>query len=120
MTMFTKPFRVKSNTQMKGSDKKKLKAAVKKCFPSLSDEDLNVLLPMKEEIVVNKIFTFSEESCLVYIHKKNAVFIELEKEKLFIPTVYTLWKLPEVCYYGQCMLVVCLTLNAEMSRYCRL
>ena len=96
MTMFTKPFRVKSNTQMKGSDKKKLKAAVKKCFPTLSDEDLNVLLPMKEEIVVNKIFTFSEESCLVYIHKKNAVFIELEKEKLFIPTVYTLWKLPEV------------------------
>ena len=76
MTMFTKPFRVKSNTQMKGSDKKKLKANVKKCFPSISDEDLNVLLPMKEEIVVNKIFTFSEESCLVYIHKKNAVFIE--------------------------------------------
>ena len=57
---------------------------------------LNVLLPLKEEIVVNKIFTFSEESVLVYIHKKNAVFIELEKEKLFIPTVYTLWKLPEV------------------------
>ena len=67
-----------------------------KCFPAISDDDLNVLLPMKEEIVVNKIFTFSEESCLVYIHKKNAVFIELEKEKLFIPTVYTLWKLPEV------------------------
>ena len=31
--MFAKPFRVKSNTQMKGSDKKKLKAEVRKKFP---------------------------------------------------------------------------------------
>ena len=94
-------------------------AAVKKCFPSLSDEDLNVLLPMKEEIVVNKIFTFSEESCLVYIHKKNAVFIELEKEKLFIPTVYTLWKLPEVCYYTDNACLLFADSAAKMSRYCR-
>ena len=33
--MFLKPFRVKSNTQMKGSDKKKLKAELKKRFPYL-------------------------------------------------------------------------------------
>ena len=77
---------------------------------------MNVLLPMKEEIVVNKIFTFSEESCLVYIHKKNAVFIELEKEKLFIPTVYTLWKLPEVCFSDKSIPD---DSEAGMSRYCR-
>ena len=96
MTIFTKPFRVKTNTQMKGSDKKKLKAALKKSFPALSDEHLSDLLPMKEEIVVSKIFTFTEESVLLYIHNKNTVFFEMEKEKQFFPSVYTLWKIPDL------------------------
>ena len=96
MTIFTKPFRVKSNTQMKGSDKKKLKASLKKSFPSLTDEQLSELLPMKEEIVVSKIFTFTEESILLYIHNKNTVFFEMEKEKQIFPTVYTLWKIPDL------------------------
>lgn len=96
MTIFIKPFRVKSNTQMKGSDKKKLKASLKKSFPNLSDTDLNVLLPTKEEIVVSKIFTFNEESVLLYIHNKNTVFFEMEKDKIFFPTVYTLWKHPNL------------------------
>ena len=96
MPMFLKPFRVKSNTQMKGSDKKKLKATLKKHFPKLSDEDLNILLPTKDEIVVSKIYTFAEESVLLYIHGKNAVFFELEKEKIFYPSVYTLWKNPDL------------------------
>ena len=96
MTIFTKPFRVKSNTQMKGSDKKKLKASLKKSFPSLTDDQLSELLPMKEEIVVSKIFTFTEESILLYIHNKNTVFFEMEKEKQIFPTVYTLWKIPDL------------------------
>jgi len=96
MTIFIKPFRVKSNTQMKGSDKKKLKAALKKSFSKLTDDDLNQLLPAKEEIVVSKIFTFSEESVLLYIHNKNTVFFEMEKDKIFFPSIYTLWKYPEM------------------------
>lgn len=96
MTIFTKPFRVKSNTQMKGSDKKKLKASIKKSFPDLTDDHLNDLLPMKEEIVVSKIFTFTEDSVLLYIHNKNTVFFEMEKEKQFFPSVYTLWKVPDM------------------------
>ena len=96
MTIFIKPFRVKSNTQMKGSDKKKLKASLKKSFSKLTDDDLNKLLPTKEEIVVSKIFTFNEESVLLYIHNKNAVFFEMEKDRIFFPSIYTLWKYPEV------------------------
>jgi len=99
MTIFIKPFRVKSNTQMKGSDKKKLKASLKKFFPNLSDDDLNALLPTKEEIVVSKIFTFNEESVLLYIHNKKTVFFEMEKDKIFFPTVYTLWKHPNLIPY---------------------
>jgi len=96
MTIFIKPFRVKSNTQMKGSDKKKLKASLKKSFSKLTDDDLNKLLPTKEEIVVSKIFTFNEESVLLYIHNKNTVFFEMEKDRIFFPSIYTLWKYPEL------------------------
>jgi len=84
---------------MKGSDKKKLKASLKKFFPNLSDDDLNALLPTKEEIVVSKIFTFNEESVLLYIHNKNTVFFEMEKDKVYFPSVYTLWKYPEFIPY---------------------
>ena len=81
---------------MKGSDKKKLKASIKKAFPCLSEDQMNELLPMKDEIVVSKIFTFTEESVLLYIHNKNTIFFELEKEKQVFPTVYTLWKIPDM------------------------
>ena len=57
--MFIKPFRVKSSSQMKGSDKKKFKADIKKKFAYFSDPDidLNDLIPNKEELVVTKIET---------------------------------------------------------------
>ena len=48
--MFHKPFRVKSSTQMKGSDKKKLKADLKKKYAILHDDALNSLIPAKEEV----------------------------------------------------------------------
>ena len=38
----------------------------------------------------------SGESVLLYILGKNTVFFQLEKEHNFLPSVYTLWKYPEV------------------------
>ena len=38
----------------------------------------------------------SGESVLLYILGKNTVFFQLEKEQNFLPSVYTLWKYPEV------------------------
>jgi len=96
MTMFLKPFRIKSNTQMKGSDKKKLKVSLKKVFPVLSDKDLDALLPTKNEIIISKVYTFAGDSVLFYVHGKNTVFFELEKDKIVYPTVYTLWKYPKL------------------------
>ena len=90
--MFAKPFRTKSNIQMKGSDKKKFRAEVKKSFPGLDDTSLGDLVPVKEEILVTKVATHSGESVLVYFHAKTPLFFELEK-RLF-PSVYTLWKHP--------------------------
>merc|ERR1719348_2821689 len=82
---------------MKGSDKKKLKASLKACYPALTDTDLATLLPNKEELIVSKIFTFSEESVLLYSLAKHMVFFQVEKAGLmFWPTVYTLWRHPSL------------------------
>jgi len=96
MGLFVRPFRVKSNTQMKGSDKKKLKAQLKTCFPELTDDDLNLLIPNKDEIITSKVYTYGGESVLLYISNRDCVFFQLEKDKTFFPTVYTLWKHPKL------------------------
>jgi len=81
---------------MKGSDKKKLKVSLAKVFSFLSEKDFDLLLPTKDEIIMSKIFTFAGDSVLLYVHNKNAVFFELEKDKVVYPTVYTLWKYPQL------------------------
>ena len=100
--MFIKPFRVKSSSQMKGSDKKKFKADIRKKFKYFTDPDvdqdaLNDLIPNKEELVVTKIETFSGDAVLLY-HRgsKNVLFFELEKDKLIFPTLWTLWQHPDL------------------------
>lgn len=90
--MFAKVFRVKSNTVMKGSDKRKLKADISASFPSLSADELSELIPNKEELNVVKIYAHKGDSVILYVHQKNPVFFELEKR--LYPTVYLLWRYP--------------------------
>ena len=87
--MFTKPFRVKSSSQMKGSDKKKFKADIRKKFsayfsdPDVDQDALNDLIPNKEELVVTKIETFNGDAVLLYQKLKNTIlFFELECSSL--------------------------------------
>ncbi|MED6241137.1 hypothetical protein ATANTOWER_031751 [Ataeniobius toweri] len=90
--MFAKPFRVKSNTVLKGSDRRKLKADLSAAFPSLSADDLSELAPNKEEINVVKIYAHKGEAVTLYVLHKNPLFFELEKR--LYPTVYVLWRYP--------------------------
>ncbi|XP_037539876.1 eukaryotic translation initiation factor 2D [Nematolebias whitei] len=90
--MFAKPFRVKSNTAIKGSDRRKLKADLLAAFPSLSAEELSELVPSKEECNVVKIYAHKGEAVTVYVLHKNPLFFELEKQ--LYPTVYVLWRRP--------------------------
>ena len=82
--MFIKPFRVKSQCQMKGSDKKKLKAQVKAQF-SISDSDtasLEILFPPKDDFKSIKIYTHNGESVVVYSVGKDPLFFEIDKQKV--------------------------------------
>lgn len=90
--MFAKPFRVKSNTVIKGSDRRKLKADVSAAFPALSADELAELVPNKEELNVVKVYAHKGDAVTLYVLNKNPLFFELEKR--LYPTVYALWRFP--------------------------
>lgn len=90
--MFAKAFRVKSNTVIKGSDRRKLRADISTAFPSLSAEDLNELVPNKEELNIVKIYAHKGDAATLFVLYKNPIFFQLGKQ--LFPTVYTLWRYP--------------------------
>ncbi|XP_041083712.1 eukaryotic translation initiation factor 2D isoform X2 [Polyodon spathula] len=92
--MFAKPFRVKSNIAIKGSDRRKLKADISTAFPMLSAEQISEVIPNKEDLNVVKIYTHKGDSVTLYVLHKNPIFFEVER-KLY-PTVYTLWLFPDL------------------------
>ncbi|XP_072305808.1 eukaryotic translation initiation factor 2D [Eucyclogobius newberryi] len=90
--MFTKPFRVKANTVIKGSDRRKLKVDISAAFPVLTADELSDLVPNKDELNVVKIYAHKGDSMTLYVLNKNPLFFELEKR--IYPTVYVLWRFP--------------------------
>eukprot|EP00079_Xenopus_tropicalis_P022271 XP_012814109.1 PREDICTED: eukaryotic translation initiation factor 2D isoform X3 [Xenopus tropicalis] len=92
--MFAKNFRVKSNTAIKGSDRRKLRADISSAFPFLTTENLSELMPSKEELSIVKVFAHKGDAVTLYVHNRNPVMFELEKN--LYPTVYALWKYPDL------------------------
>lgn len=92
--MFAKALRIKSNTAIKGSDRRKLRADVGRALPSLSAEELSALVPQKEDMSVVRAYAHKGDVVTIYLLNSNPVFFEWEK-RLF-PTVYTLWNLPDM------------------------
>ncbi|XP_017504428.3 eukaryotic translation initiation factor 2D isoform X5 [Manis javanica] len=113
--MFAKAFRVKSNTAIKGSDRRKLRADVTATFPTLGTDQISELVPGKEELNVVKLYTHRGEVVTVYVSGGNPILFELEKN--LYPTgkvtlvigllavsifwvslwaVYTLWSYPDL------------------------
>ncbi|XP_062396275.1 eukaryotic translation initiation factor 2D isoform X1 [Sardina pilchardus] len=92
--MFEKAFRVKSNTVIKGSDRRKLRADISTAFPSLSVDELSELVPNKDELNVVKVYAHKGDGITFYVLHKNPIFFQLEKQ--IYPTVYTLWRYPDM------------------------
>ncbi|XP_033826014.1 eukaryotic translation initiation factor 2D [Periophthalmus magnuspinnatus] len=90
--MFARPFRVKSNTVIKGSDRRKLKVDLATAFPVLTADELSELVPNKEELNVVKIYAHKGDAVTLYVLNKNPLFFELGK--CIYPTVYVLWRFP--------------------------
>jgi len=90
--MFRKPFKIRSNNTLRGSERRKLRENVSKSYPMLTTEALSQLIPNKEEMSVMKIFTHNEEILTCYCLKKNPIFFQINT--LLLPTVYLLWSYP--------------------------
>uniref|UniRef100_A0A2K5QQX0 Eukaryotic translation initiation factor 2D n=1 Tax=Cebus imitator TaxID=2715852 RepID=A0A2K5QQX0_CEBIM len=92
--MFAKAFRVKSNTAIKGSDRRKLRADVTTAFPTLGTDQVSELVPGKEDLNIVKLYAHKGDAVTVYVSGGNPILFELEKN--LYPTVYTLWSYPDL------------------------
>ncbi|XP_042911127.1 eukaryotic translation initiation factor 2D [Parasteatoda tepidariorum] len=92
--MFRKPYKVKTSTTVKGSDRRKLKSLVENHFPSIPAEDLNALIPNKGEMNQVKALTHSGTIAMIYYSGLNPVFFQIWDT--CYPTLYTLWKYPSL------------------------
>uniref|UniRef100_G3WZU7 Eukaryotic translation initiation factor 2D n=1 Tax=Sarcophilus harrisii TaxID=9305 RepID=G3WZU7_SARHA len=92
--MFAKAFRVKSNTAVKGSDRRKLRTDVAAAFPAFGSEQLSELVPGKEELNAVKLYAHKGDAVTVYVNGSNPILFELRGT--LYPTVYTLWSYPNL------------------------
>ena len=94
--MFIKPFKVKSNVQLKGSDIKKLKTRLSKQF-NIQESEASQVFPSKASFSAVKIITHGEQQVSVYTVDKRPMLFEIQ-ERLY-PTLYTMWILPRLVPY---------------------
>ncbi|KAJ8986290.1 hypothetical protein NQ317_010000 [Molorchus minor] len=94
--MFKKTFKIKSNTQVKGSERKNFKDLLLKSFPNLIDEEINNFLPKKDILNSIKIVTHDELVVHVYTIQKRAMIFDVKG--CIFPTVYFLWNFPKILY----------------------
>ncbi|XP_012151590.2 eukaryotic translation initiation factor 2D [Megachile rotundata] len=95
--MFIKPFKVKSNNQLKRTERKKLCDEILTAYPSLTEEDTESLIPKKEATSIMKIVTHSGHSGKVYCVAKVPMFFQMDSmNDMLLPTIYTLWCHPNL------------------------
>lgn len=91
--MFKKTFKAQSTNKLKTSDKKKLRDTVKRVFPALKEDDLELLLPLKGDVCVSKI---SGTHTLIYSLDGEPLFIDTTGRNSLFPTVMALWRMPHM------------------------
>lgn len=96
--MFLKPYKLKSNAPLKGSDSKRLRLRIQQSFPDVTTELIQQLIPNKSAVTMLKITTHSDFHTSVYCVDKRPMFFEAEGGVL-VPTLYTMWIVPELLPY---------------------
>lgn len=96
--LFIKPFKIKSNNQLKTTERKKLCELILLIYPCLTEEDVQTLLPKKESVTLMKIVTHNDQQCKVYCVAGTPMFFELTTKPQLFPTIYTLWHYPNLLY----------------------
>jgi translation initiation factor 2D len=100
--MFRKDFKSKGYTQVKSSDRKKLRQQLQQIYPTLTDDILSSVVPTGkgEDFTSCKLLLSTGEDILVYSTNKTPWFFTVEdkssKTERILPTVYLLWKCPDL------------------------
>ncbi|KFB49761.1 AGAP011804-PA-like protein [Anopheles sinensis] len=96
--MFIKPYKIKSNILVTGSEKKRLRQRVMTQFNRVDDESttspLAELFGNRTKVCTVKLMTYHDEPVTVYTSDKRPIFFEVHGKLL--PTVYTLWSCPDL------------------------
>ncbi|XP_018791392.1 PREDICTED: eukaryotic translation initiation factor 2D [Bactrocera latifrons] len=96
--MFLKPYKLRSNAPLKGSESKRLRQRVEKAFPDATAEQLSLVIPAKSAVTQLKLTTHGGTQTNVFCVDKLPMFFELESGEL-APTLYALWLVPSLLPY---------------------
>ncbi|GJQ78855.1 hypothetical protein Trydic_g8647 [Trypoxylus dichotomus] len=88
--MFKKLLKIKSNTQLKTTERKAFRETILKAFPKLTEDDVEKVFPKKELAFCMKIVTSKNNTVLVYLVQKRAIAFEIDGT--LYPSLYLLWK----------------------------
>ncbi|MBA0827353.1 hypothetical protein Goarm_012138, partial [Gossypium armourianum] len=92
-----KAVEAKALQRLSGADRKKLKRTIRDRFPRASDADIDALLPPKAEITVSK---FQNRVHVYGVEGGFPLFFNVDgRGSEIYPTVFALWKLPEMLPY---------------------
>ncbi|MBA0710214.1 hypothetical protein Golax_025202, partial [Gossypium laxum] len=95
--MFKKAVEAKAQQRLSGADRKKLKRTIRDRFLRASDTDIDALLPPKAEITVSK---FQNRVHVYGVEGGFPLFFDVDgRGSEIYPTVFALWKLPEMLPY---------------------
>uniref|UniRef100_H2YWQ6 SUI1 domain-containing protein n=1 Tax=Ciona savignyi TaxID=51511 RepID=H2YWQ6_CIOSA len=93
--MFQKPFRTKSNTLLRNSDKKRLRKDLQESFDcNRLGSTLTEIIPNKEDVCHLKLYSHKGENVSVFFWENNPMLFD--HEKTVYPTVCFLWKYPKL------------------------
>ncbi|XP_066559383.1 eukaryotic translation initiation factor 2D isoform X2 [Amia ocellicauda] len=82
------------SSKQQRSRRRKLKTELSAALPALSAAQLAELVPGKEELNVVRVYAHKGDPVTLYVLHKNPVFFEVDKQ--IYPTVYTLWRYPDL------------------------
>lgn len=98
--MFVKPFKTKSNTQIKSTERKRLRTKIENAF-NLNEDDLNKVLSTKSTLNHLKLVLHSGQTAMVYTCDRRPMFFEFsqsgdDSKSVILPTIYSIWILPDL------------------------
>lgn len=69
---------------------------IQKNFHGLDSETVSDIIPSKEEVTIVKIYTHAGDNAYIYCVNKQPILFEVDKQKVQYPTVYLLWRYPDL------------------------